>query len=147
MLAGLRGDRSVRDVCREHEIAETLFYQWRDRGCLCAPTAHHRSSIGRRSGRGHSSSCVPGGRAHWPSLSSSVNSSRLSSAPTHPGRHQLLRGCNRRWCDVRPTKGTPLSTFCSSYASTRRNCSTEWVAQTTLTRSGFVTELLVLELE
>ena len=31
VLAGLRGDRSVRDVCREHEIAETLFYQWRDR--------------------------------------------------------------------------------------------------------------------
>jgi transposase-like protein len=23
-LAGLRGDRTVRDVCREHEIAETL---------------------------------------------------------------------------------------------------------------------------
>ena len=45
-------------------------------------------------------------------------------APTHPGRHQLLRGCNRRWCDVRLTKGTPLSMFCSSYASTRRNCST-----------------------
>ena len=31
VLAGLRGDRSVRDVCREYEIAETLFYQWRDR--------------------------------------------------------------------------------------------------------------------
>ncbi len=25
VLAGLRGDRSVRDVCREHEIAETLY--------------------------------------------------------------------------------------------------------------------------
>jgi transposase-like protein len=31
VLAGLRGDRRVRDVCREHEIAETLSYQWRDR--------------------------------------------------------------------------------------------------------------------
>ncbi len=31
VLAGLRGDRSVRDVCREYEIAETLYYQWRDR--------------------------------------------------------------------------------------------------------------------
>lgn len=31
VLAGLRGDRAVRDVCREHEIAETLYYQWRDR--------------------------------------------------------------------------------------------------------------------
>jgi len=31
VLAGLRGDRSVRDVCREHGISETLYYQWRDR--------------------------------------------------------------------------------------------------------------------
>lgn len=31
VLAGLRGDRSVRDVCREHQIAETLYYQWRDK--------------------------------------------------------------------------------------------------------------------
>ncbi len=31
MLAGLRSDRSVKDVCREHEIAETLYYSWRDK--------------------------------------------------------------------------------------------------------------------
>ena len=31
MLAGLRGDRSTRDVCREHGISETLYYGWRDR--------------------------------------------------------------------------------------------------------------------
>ena len=31
VLAGLRGDRSVREVCREHEIAETLYYTWRDK--------------------------------------------------------------------------------------------------------------------
>ncbi len=31
VLAGLRSDRSVRDVCREHEIAETLYYTWRDK--------------------------------------------------------------------------------------------------------------------
>ena len=31
VLAGLRGDRPVREVCREHGIAETLFYGWRDR--------------------------------------------------------------------------------------------------------------------
>jgi len=29
VLAGLRGDRSVKEVCREHEIAETLYYSWR----------------------------------------------------------------------------------------------------------------------
>ena len=29
VLAGMRGDRSVRDVCREHGIAETLYYRWR----------------------------------------------------------------------------------------------------------------------
>ena len=31
VLAGLRGDRSVKDLCREHEIAETLYYSWRDK--------------------------------------------------------------------------------------------------------------------
>lgn len=31
VLAGLRGDRSVKEVCREHEIAETLYYSWRDK--------------------------------------------------------------------------------------------------------------------
>ena len=30
VLAGLRGDRSVREVCREHGISETLFYGWRE---------------------------------------------------------------------------------------------------------------------
>ena len=31
VLAGLRGDRSVREVCREYEIAETLYCSWRDK--------------------------------------------------------------------------------------------------------------------
>jgi transposase-like protein len=31
VLAGLRGDRSVKEVCREHEISETLYYSWRDK--------------------------------------------------------------------------------------------------------------------
>ena len=31
VLAGLRGDRSVKDVSREHEIAETPYYSWRDK--------------------------------------------------------------------------------------------------------------------
>jgi transposase len=31
VVAGLRGDRSTRDVCREHGIAEALYYQWRER--------------------------------------------------------------------------------------------------------------------
>jgi transposase len=31
VLAGLRGDRSVKEVCREHEISDTLFYAWRDK--------------------------------------------------------------------------------------------------------------------
>jgi transposase-like protein len=31
VLAGLRGDRPVRDVCRAYEISEALYYQWRDR--------------------------------------------------------------------------------------------------------------------
>lgn len=31
VLAGLRGDRQARDVCREYGISETLYYQWRER--------------------------------------------------------------------------------------------------------------------
>lgn len=31
VLAGLRGDRPARDVCREYEISEALYYQWRER--------------------------------------------------------------------------------------------------------------------
>ncbi len=31
VLAGLRGDRAVKDVCREHEVAEALYYSWRDK--------------------------------------------------------------------------------------------------------------------
>ena len=31
VLAGLRGGRSVKDVCREHEISDTLYYSWRDK--------------------------------------------------------------------------------------------------------------------
>jgi transposase len=30
VLAGLKGERSVREVCREHELSETLYYRWRD---------------------------------------------------------------------------------------------------------------------
>jgi len=31
VLAGMRGEKSVREVCREHEIVETLYYDWRDK--------------------------------------------------------------------------------------------------------------------
>src|SRR3546814_20455695 len=31
VLAGLRGDRTVRDIYREYESAEKLYSQWRDR--------------------------------------------------------------------------------------------------------------------
>ena len=30
VLAGLRGDRSVAELCREHRISENLYYTWRD---------------------------------------------------------------------------------------------------------------------
>ena len=31
VFAELRGARSVKEVCREHAIAETLYYTWRER--------------------------------------------------------------------------------------------------------------------
>ncbi len=30
VLASLRGDRSVAEICREHQISETLLRRWRD---------------------------------------------------------------------------------------------------------------------
>ena len=31
VLEGLRGQKSVAKICREHQIIQTLFYRWRDR--------------------------------------------------------------------------------------------------------------------
>jgi len=31
VMEGLRGERSVTDICREHRISQTLYYRWRDR--------------------------------------------------------------------------------------------------------------------
>ena len=31
VLAGLRGDVTVKELCRTHEIAETLYYSWREK--------------------------------------------------------------------------------------------------------------------
>jgi transposase-like protein len=39
VLAGLRGDVSVKELCRQHEIGETLYYSWREElleGCKTA---------------------------------------------------------------------------------------------------------------
>lgn len=63
VLAGLRGDRSVRDVCREYEISEALFYQW--------PT----SSSKRQDRAGHAAEQeIPGSGAAAFSASSSASS-------------------------------------------------------------------------
>ncbi len=67
VLAGMRGDRSVRDVCREHGIAETLYYgggatrssrlaarRWRERRSVPANAscaARSASSSGRSDAR------------------------------------------------------------------------------------------------
>ena len=47
VLAGMRGDRSVREVCREHGISETLYYGWRDQILEAAGSARRQ---GGRSG-------------------------------------------------------------------------------------------------
>jgi transposase-like protein len=31
VLEGLRGMRSVAEICREHQISQTLYYRWRDK--------------------------------------------------------------------------------------------------------------------
>jgi transposase-like protein len=48
VLAGLRGEMSVAEVCREHQISETLFYGWREKllegadKCLSGKEERHR---------------------------------------------------------------------------------------------------------
>jgi transposase-like protein len=58
VLAGLNGDRPVREVCREHDISDPLYYQWHDmlyEGGIAALAGSHvgtessgRSSRSRR---------------------------------------------------------------------------------------------------
>jgi transposase len=50
VLAGLSGDRSVRDVCREHGISETLYYGWRDKlfEAGCEALAGKEERLGER---------------------------------------------------------------------------------------------------
>jgi transposase len=31
VLEGIKGQKSVAEICREHQISQTLFYSWRDR--------------------------------------------------------------------------------------------------------------------
>ena len=60
MLAGLRGDRTVREVCREHEIAETLYYGWRDK--LLEGGREALAGKDERTGR---AGAAPEDRASW----------------------------------------------------------------------------------
>ena len=31
VMEGLKGKRSVSEICREHKISQTLYYRWRDK--------------------------------------------------------------------------------------------------------------------
>jgi transposase len=31
VLAGIRGERSIAQICRDHKISEAIFYKWRDK--------------------------------------------------------------------------------------------------------------------
>ncbi len=31
VLEGIKGNRSVAEICREHQISQTLYYRWRDK--------------------------------------------------------------------------------------------------------------------
>src|SRR4051812_5501974 len=54
VLAGLRGDVTVKELCRSHEIAETLYYSWREKlleGGREALAGKNERQDGRRSRR------------------------------------------------------------------------------------------------
>ena len=48
VLAGLRGDRSVKEVCREHEISETLYYSLAREAARGRPRGAGRQGGARR---------------------------------------------------------------------------------------------------
>ena len=48
VLAGLCGDVSVKELCRQHEIAETLYYSWREK---LLQGGHEALGQGRAAGR------------------------------------------------------------------------------------------------
>jgi len=31
VLAGLKGEQSIAEICREHQISQSQYYKWRDR--------------------------------------------------------------------------------------------------------------------
>lgn len=38
VLEGLRGEKSIAQLCREHDITDSLYYSWRDQFLERAPT-------------------------------------------------------------------------------------------------------------
>src|SRR3954471_13003588 len=70
VMASLRGERSIAELCREHEISETLLRRWRDQALEAAQerlaggqSARRRASSG---GASPSSSGRSGGRPTRP---------------------------------------------------------------------------------
>lgn len=70
VLAGLRGDRTVRGICREYEIAETLYYQWRDRllegGKAALATSRDKGTDPRDTEQGAAQEGRAAGAGAWP---------------------------------------------------------------------------------
>jgi len=70
VLASFRGDRSVAEICREHDLSETLLRRWRDQmieagaerftdGQDRSVAAEQRRQTARRAGRGSAPSRSP----------------------------------------------------------------------------------------
>jgi transposase len=51
VLAGLRGDRTVREVCREPQVSETQYYGWRDQLLAAGAQRFAGKNRTRRGGR------------------------------------------------------------------------------------------------
>ncbi len=47
-----RGDKSIRDICRSHNITETTFYRWRRQfGGLTVPETHRLKELQKENAR------------------------------------------------------------------------------------------------
>lgn len=98
VLAGLRGERNVKDVCREHEIAETLYYSWRDK-------------------------LLEGGRLAWPAKTgvraTAIPSPRPSSSPGSPSSRSASSGARSSRPSMTPGRRSPPTSSPATTGPTR----------------------------
>jgi transposase len=82
VLASFRGDRSVAEICREHDISETLLRRWRDQ--LVEAGAEHFQDGQERSVAAEQRRGSPSSSARWAETPMSRRSRRVAVSAATP---------------------------------------------------------------